>query len=201
MSLSSLSSEIYTGTKIASRDFESSSTRVLGAPNAPVGAGVNAAQPETGNAVGQALDTLTKYIPIEIITPYVTVLAASATLSWLPENIRLVALWLTPILLLIIHVSKGFSAGKTWSELDIQFLWWRMAAAVVAFYVWSLVLPTSISTDPAIGARVALQGVLAVLISPALSILEPIADRIAARLHGGLIAHLPAGAKKLLGFG
>lgn len=131
---------------------------------------------------GKLFESLVKYIPTEIITPYLVIVAAAPVLNWNLDTIFRITLILTPIVLVIVHLSKGLESNKPVREIGWRMIPWQMIAAMLAFYIWSLAIPTSDQastiTDPNHTTKLVLQGVLASVASPLLTLFEPIASWI-----------------------
>jgi len=129
------------------------------------------AAPPTNNA----LSMLVKYIPTESVTLYVAAASAVPALKSLSINEKSIYWFfalLTPVLFALILIGKRKMAGV---KPLADWPWWKTIAATVAFFVWALAVPgpPDISGD----TSGAIAGVLALLISTFLSILEPIFDR------------------------
>jgi hypothetical protein len=133
---------------------------------------VAAADPLQKTPASNALDSLVKYIPTEVITLYV---AAAAALSSLTATFPVITPWrlywgfvaLTPVLFLLIYIGKrraqklpplprGFA---TWP-------WWKLIASTFAFMTWALAIPPLLTTE----ADKVLAGFGALLISTMLSV-------------------------------
>jgi hypothetical protein len=122
---------------------------------------------------------LVGYIPTEIVTLYVAALSAQTALHTAAIN-AVTILWffvgLTPVLLLLIYLSKVAASGgplpgpRLWP-------WWKMAAATIAFFVWALAVPGNpYLREPAS----AVAGLGAMIASTLLSVVSPIFERPAA---------------------
>lgn len=146
-------------------------------PPHPVPSGTLAPIIPAGPEIG-ALQTLTTYIPTEIVTLYV---AAVATLGgsksahpWLPFYCFLVG---TPALVWIAFATKVKAAGKTlpwkWGKLPI----WEMSAATIAFTVWAFALPQSPFATFAAWYSQSLAGFLILVVSFGLGAIAPLAQR------------------------
>ena len=130
------------------------------------------------NRVTNALTALVGYIPTEIITLYVAALSAEAALRATLGFIDAAAiLWffvaLTPVLLLLIFISKVAATGATLPGPAL-WPWWKMFAATVAFFVWAIAVPGNPYLADT-GAAVA--GVGAMLVSTLLTVVTPIFER------------------------
>ena len=107
-------------------------------PTAPDGA----TNQSTG---GAALSAIVAYIPTEIVTTYVAVLAAlagstsqSRTGQWAT---LFVFLALTPITTWVVYAVKYKAKNKALPTHLNLWPWWEMVAASLAFIVWSYALP------------------------------------------------------------
>ena len=137
------------------------------------------ARPATeDNRVTNALNALVGYIPTEVITLYVAALSAEgalhSTFGFIDAS---TILWffvvLTPLLLLLIYVSKVAATGDKLPGPGI-WPWWKMFAATVAFFVWALAVPG----NPYLrDMAAAVAGVGAMLVSTLLNVMTPIFER------------------------
>ena len=130
------------------------------------------------NRVTNALTALVGYFPTEIITLYVAALSARTALqATFPVIDAAAILWffviLTPLLLLLIYISKVAATGDKLPGPAI-WPWWKMFAATVAFFVWALAVPGNPYLNDT-GAAVA--GLGAMLVSTLLTMLTPIFER------------------------
>jgi hypothetical protein len=130
------------------------------------------------NRVTNALNALVGYIPTEVITLYVTALSADAALhSTFPLINAATILWffvgLTPILLLLIYLSKVAATGDKLPGPRL-WPWWKMVAATIAFFVWALAVPGNPYLHD---AAAAVAGFGAMLVSTLLSVMTPIFER------------------------
>ena len=135
---------------------------------------------EESNKVTNAIEALVEYIPTEVITLYIGAVSVSAAVQasvpiLAATNIYVGFTVLTPILLLVLYLSKLAAGNKPWPSLK-QLPWWKMAAAGIAFAVWALAIPGNPYVTTEVGAILA--GFGALVVSLALNILEPIAQRI-----------------------
>ncbi len=131
------------------------------------------------NKVNTALDSLTKYIPTETVTLYVAAVAATPAMVSLSgyEQIGQVIYWLffvlTPVLLVVVLMSKRASAGQP--PVPSKWPWWKLVAASIAYLVWALAVPNNPYITSEAAAIVA--GFGAIVVSALLSLLEPIFER------------------------
>jgi hypothetical protein len=130
------------------------------------------------NRVTSALNMLVGYVPTEVITLYVAALSAEAALRATFGFIDAAAiLWffvaLTPVLLLLIYVSKVAATGDALPGPAL-WPWWKMFAATVAFFVWALAVPGNPYLKD---MTAAVAGLGAMLVSTLLNVLTPIFER------------------------
>ena len=130
------------------------------------------------NRVTNALNALVGYIPTEVITLYVAALSAEAALhAAFPRIDAATILWffvvLTPLLLLLIYLSKVAATGDKLPGPRL-WPWWKMCAATVAFFVWALAVPGNPYLKDAASA---VAGLGAMLTSTLLSVMTPIFER------------------------
>lgn len=114
-----------------------------GAPPEPAG---EPARP--ANGTNTALQTLTTYIPTEVLTLYVSAIAAVGPLTvngmpvgrWLPFWCFLVA---TPAVVWIAFATKLKAAGKNLPASPGKWPVWEMTAATIAYFAWTFALPNT----------------------------------------------------------
>jgi hypothetical protein len=105
-------------------------------PNAPAPA---------ATAVDTTMNVLTGYIPAEVLTGYVAVLAALGS----PKLMKAewIAFWIffiaTPVVLWIVYATKAKGAGKPLPLSYSSWPLWEMAASMIAFLAWAFALPNS----------------------------------------------------------
>ncbi len=132
------------------------------------------------NSATSTLSKLVKYIPTESVTLYVAAVAAGPALhsiwAWMtPEAIYWFFGGLTPILWLLILMTKR-QANKL-PRLPSLSLWlvWNLIASSIAFLVWALAVPNGPYLQGENAGVIA--GFLAVFISSLLSIADPLVGR------------------------
>ena len=97
-----------------------------------------------GRVTANSVEQITRYIPTEIVTTYVTVVAvmkqekAEPTAQWV---VFYVLLALTPIVTWLLLVAKLRSKGMTIKDAFKEFPLWKCIAATIAFVAWAYVLP------------------------------------------------------------
>lgn len=156
-------------------------SRLRAAPaplQAPSTTGQAAAAPAK-NALSSALDALTTFIPTEVITLYVAVLAANTaapTPVIAPLTVYVIFVCATPVLLLLLFLGKWVQQQSPPAALPPpgQWPWWKMAAAAIAFSVWALAVPGNPLVSGG-GATVA--GILALAVPMLLTVVTPIIER------------------------
>jgi hypothetical protein len=129
--------------------------------------------------VNTALQLLFGYMPTEIVTLYVAVLAAlgapsgtSAT-SWPAYWIFLVA---TPVVVWLAFAAKIKAAGKPVPLSPAGWPKWEMVAATIAFVAWAFALPNNPFTGLSWYSS-ALAAVMVLVASTALGLLAPFFQR------------------------
>jgi hypothetical protein len=134
-----------------------------------------AALEQPANAVNTALNVLFGYIPTEIVTPYVAVVAALKTPNNLPHS-QWIAFWvflgITPIVVWLVYAAKVMNEGK---PIPIPFeVWplWEMIAATIAYSAWAFALPNTPFADY-VWYSSALAGIAVVTGSTVLGLLAP----------------------------
>lgn len=129
--------------------------------------------------VTAALKAIASYIPSEVLTVYVGVLAALQNGNKLPPS-ALTAFWIfvfvTPAVVWLVYAAKVRAAGKPlpWALT----LWpvWEMSAATIAFAAWGIALPDNPFKESSWYSS-ALAGILVVIISTALGLIAPIIQK------------------------
>jgi hypothetical protein len=134
-------------------------------------------EPTTSDKI---MDMLSKFIPTEILAPYVAALSLITTkaITWNEETIYIVFIVATPIVFLLFHYAKIASSDqKPWpTKVDYPVLIWKALAAGVAFAVWALAVPTNSLQDSVGGPAVA--SFFAMVISPILTAIDVILVRL-----------------------
>ncbi len=143
------------------------------------GAAGGKATPES--QVNAAIRILTTYIPTEILTLYVAVLAAlqpSTTLavaspSWAIFWWFLIA---TPLVIWLVYITKAKSEGKPVPWAPLKWPLWEMAAGAIAYVAWAFALPnTPFASLPWYSTGLA--GVIVLIASTVLGLLAPLFAR------------------------
>lgn len=127
----------------------------------------------------QILDALAKFIPTEVLAPYVAALSLIAEgTPWDEGVVYRVFIVATPIAFLFFYfVNIALDETASWPTWDdAPLLVWRSIAAPIAFSVWALAVPTNGLQDTIGGAGVA--AFIAVVVSPILTGIDVILKRI-----------------------
>lgn len=125
----------------------------------------------------QALDALSKFIPTEMLAPYVAFLAHAAQHNAPPsQSVYWWFVFATPFVTIFFQYAKHAMDNQPWPAVNAVV--WRAIAATVAFAVWGLAPPGSAFQGGVGGPAVA--GLAAVTVSPVLTG----ADAIVLRLMG-----------------
>jgi hypothetical protein len=133
-----------------------------------------------GNAVTSALNVIVTYIPTEILTLYVAVLAAlgkptadgqvASTVSG-----AVIAFWAflvaTPVTVWVLYAAKVASDGKPLPSSPAKWPIWEMSAGTIAYVAWAIALPN----NPYV--RSAIAGVIVLVTSTALGLVAPLFQR------------------------
>jgi hypothetical protein len=104
-------------------------------------------KPETQSAGSSALAAIAAYIPTEVLTVYVAVVAAlnpgaAAANARGPEwGAFLLFLVFTPVVVWLVYAGKVRKAGKRLPTAFRRWPRWEMFAATVAYAAWAFALP------------------------------------------------------------
>jgi hypothetical protein len=134
-------------------------------------------QSGTGSASAgatKALDALSKFIPTEMLAPYVTALSLAVAQGWNAKAVYWYFVVATPVVFVLFSLAKQAIDQQPWPA--IVPLAWRAFAATVAFAVWGLSVPTNPLQAALGGAAVA--GFFALIVSPVLWATDAIALRL-----------------------
>jgi hypothetical protein len=139
----------------------------------------------SASAPNTALQTLTTYIPTEVLTLYVSAIAALGPLTirigprdlqvgrWLPFWCFLAG---TPLLVWVAFASKIRAAGRTIPLHPSKWPLWEMTAATIAFVAWAFALPaTPFAQESWYSAGLA--SFLILVVSAGLGIVAPLMQR------------------------
>ena len=100
----------------------------------------------TTGAVTAALDVVMSYVPTEILTLYVAVMAvvqAENQVSLAEWNTFWFFLAATPLVVWLVFAGKLRGAGRALPVAPTKWPWWEIFAATTAFVAWALALPKS----------------------------------------------------------
>jgi hypothetical protein len=132
-----------------------------------------------GNGVNTAMHVLFGYIPTEILTLYVAVLAAlhkpgqTTNVDWRTFVAFLIA---TPFVVWLVYAGRVIANTKPVPIWPSQWPFWEMFAATVAYLAWAFALPdTPFSSYNWYSS--ALAGVIVLLASAILGLLAPLFQR------------------------
>lgn len=102
--------------------------------------------PNTSSS-GSALSAITAYIPTEIVTTYVAVLAALGVAASQSSLERWVTFWVflgfTPVATWVVYAVKLKGRNKLKGLKLKQWPWWAIFSASLSFAVWAYALPNS----------------------------------------------------------
>jgi hypothetical protein len=144
--------------------------------------------------VTAALKAIASYIPSEILTVYVAVLAVLQQAdNRLPSDAARLTFWiflvLTPVVVLLVHASKVV-ASKNTTNTTPKSWWpvWEMIAATIAFVAWAMVLPDNpFQKEGWYSASVAAIAVL--LVSMLLGLISPLVNTLLRKNMTALITN------------
>jgi RsiW-degrading membrane proteinase PrsW (M82 family) len=142
--------------------------------------------PDSQSAVTSGLKVIVAYIPTEVITLYVAVLAAiQHPLAGLRSNSpELKSMWIayyvflacTPLVVWLVYAAKVRAANKNLPVSPRTWPLWEMFAATVAFTAWAFALPnTPFQVESWYSSAIA--GVVVLVISTLLGLLAPVVSR------------------------
>lgn len=135
--------------------------------------------PHEAQATGAAtaLQTLTTYIPTEVLTLYVSALAVLNTGQekgrWIPFWCFLAA---TPILVWIAFATKVKMAKRPIPAAPSKWPLWEMCAAAIAYIAWAFALPNTPFAQLS-WYSAGLAGFLVLVVSTGLGLLAPLMQR------------------------
>jgi len=134
-----------------------------------------------GAATGStaALSAIAAYIPTEVLTVYVAVVAAleppngqtgGASAGWFSFLLFLIA---TPVVVWLVYAGKVRKAGKRLPTTIKRWPRWEMFAATAAFVAWAFALPQTPFTTLAWYSS-AIAAVLVLVVTSALGLVAPL---------------------------
>lgn len=128
----------------------------------------------TDSTVDRSFEALSKFIPTELLAPYLGALSLSTSQKWNQTTIYILFIIVTPFAFLLFKCAKSALAKEQWPK--ILPLFWRATAATSAFAVWGLSAPSNPYQIVIGGPAVA--GFIAILISPILFAFDAIIMRL-----------------------
>jgi hypothetical protein len=142
-------------------------------------AGATGAASGTATSATSALSAIAAYIPTEVVTVYVAVLATIGVTEpadgapFTPLPVYAAFLILTPIVVWGLYASRAVAAGKRLPRSVRSWPKWEMVAATLAFAAWGAALPSS-----PLGVfswfMPALAGVVALVLSLLIGVFSPL---------------------------
>lgn len=139
------------------------------------------------NSVSSGLSAIVAYIPTEVLTLYVAVLAAiqHPTAAVQPTQLELRPLWIsfygflaaTPLIVWLVYAAKVRAENKKLPVAPRTWPWWEMFAATVAYVAWAFALPNSPFQKYSSWYSSAIAGVVVLVISTLLGLLAPLVRR------------------------
>jgi hypothetical protein len=122
------------------------------------------------------LSGLTKYIPTESITLYVSTVSAQQALKSIgltPAFTYWFFVGLTPLLLITLFLRQLAVEGSQWRVKIEQLPWWQVIASTIAFMTWALAVPGNPIISPNDSTQGAVAALAATFVSIFLNIFEP----------------------------
>jgi hypothetical protein len=140
------------------------------------------ARQDSANGTNTTLQTLTTYIPTEVLTLYVSAVAAVGPLTinglpvgrWLPFWCFLGA---TPLVVWIAFATKLKGAGKPLPLSPVKWPAWEMIAAMIAYFVWTFALPNTPFAQFEDWYSSGLAAFLVLVVSAGLGMIAPLMQR------------------------
>ena len=138
---------------------------------------------QPGDGTHTALQTLTTYIPTEVLTLYVSAVASLGTIQnaqghdvgrWIPFVFFLVV---TPAAVWIAFATKLKSAGRPLPISPGTWPVWEMTAATTAYVAWAFALPNTPFAQFQQWYSTGLAGLLVLIVSWGLGALSPLMQR------------------------
>jgi len=135
---------------------------------------------DSQSAVTTALKVIVTYIPTEILTLYVAVLAAIR----IPNQTNFPPMWrtfycflvATPIVVWLVYAAKCSAGGKSVPISPRAWPIWEMFAATIAYVAWAFALPQS-PFQQFNWYTPALSGIMVMIIATLLGLLAPLFSR------------------------
>lgn len=136
--------------------------------------------PDSQTAMTTALKVIVTYIPTEVLTLYVAILAAIQTPNKTSDRPLWTAFYAflaaTPLVVWLVFAAKVRAAGKDFPLAPRTWPMWEMSAATIAYAAWAFALPESPFKSYA-WYTPALAGVLVLIVSTILGLLAPLFQR------------------------
>lgn len=136
---------------------------------------------DSQSAATTALNVIVTYIPTEVLTLYVAVLAAiqdpnrkSYSALWAAFYFFLIA---TPLIVWLVYAAKVRAADKPLPLAPRAWPVWEMFAATVAYTAWAFALPETPFKYYGDWYSPALAGVIVLIISTLLGLVAPLVQR------------------------
>jgi hypothetical protein len=129
---------------------------------------------------GDVIAGLTKYIPTESITLYVSTVSAQEGLKSIgltPTFAYWFLVFVTPLLLITLFLRQLAVAGQPWRIPLVRLPWWRTIASTLAFAVWALAVPGNPIISSSNSAQGGIAAFAALVVSMFLNIFEPFFER------------------------
>jgi hypothetical protein len=141
-----------------------------------------AGRQDRANGTNTALQTLTTYIPTEVLTLYVSAIAAVGPVTinglpvgrWLPFWCFLVA---TPLIVWIAFATKLRAAEKPLPLSPVRWPVWEMIAAMIAYFAWAFALPNTPFAQFENWYSSGLAAFLVLVVSAGLGMIAPLMQR------------------------
>lgn len=130
-----------------------------------------------GKKGSNVLDQLVKFIPVEVITLYVAAVSATESIKlalpgYTARTTYFICIGITPVILLLVWLKERRANDLTLSSGLRKLPLWQMIAATIAFAAWALAIPDGTSTATDSAALGAGYGLLALLASTVLNLID-----------------------------
>ncbi len=153
-------------------------------PVSPIAAISSSGAPSGGARINPPpsdfLSSLTKYIPTESITLYVSTVSAQQSLEAIgltPKFTYWFFVGLTPLLMITLFLRQLAISKKNWRIQPAELPWWRIVASTIAFMTWALAVPGNPIISPKDSVQGAVAALAAVFVSAFLNIFEPFFEK------------------------
>lgn len=147
---------------------------------------VLAAPPSDLANTNAAIQTLTTYIPTEVLTLYVSAVAALGPITiTVGKEIEQIGRWapfwcflvLTPVIAWIAFATKLKAAGKPIPISPAKWPLWEMSAATIAYVAWAFALPSTPFAQFQHWYSPGLAAFLVLVVSAGLGLVAPLMQR------------------------